>query len=173
MCLCRIEVPSGVHPLDGKEAVPRDACFPDAGVPQRHVPMAGHATSVAARRQAPLGHKPVRKRTAAGTPRLWAIAQAFGWPEEARGTSVSSAEAPRNAYAVIFDVEVDVSAVASSHDEQIDQLLGRELARLQTHGGEAHCLAASRLSCVYVAHVIPSLTCRVPACSAFTGGRRS
>lgn len=63
---------------------------------------------------------------------------------------------------MLFDVEVDVSAVASSHDEQIDQLLGREVASLQTHGGKAHCLAASCLSCVYVAHVIPSLTCRVP-----------
>ncbi len=70
---------------------------------------------------------------------------------------------------MIFDVEVDVSAVASSHDEQIDQMLGRQFARLQTHGGKAHCLAASRPSCVYVAHVIPSLTCRVPALLGFDG----
>lgn len=95
------------------------------------------------------------------TPRVWAIAQA-AWPEEAPQHVGSSAEAPRKACAVIFDVEADTSPVASSRDEQVDQLLGRQVARLQTHGGKAHCLAASRPSCVYVAHVIPSLTCRIP-----------
>ena len=70
---------------------------------------------------------------------------------------------------MIFDMEVDVSAVASSHHEQIDQLLGREVARLQTHGGKAHCLAASRPSCVYVAHVHPFVDVPGPRLVGFDG----
>ena len=74
---------------------------------------------------------------------------------------------------MIFNVQVDVGATASSHDEPIDQLLRREAARLQTDRGKGHVLAAACPSGVHVAHVILSLTVGSAHSLALTGARRS
>lgn len=81
-------------------------------------------------------------------------------PAAVRGERKQELLRPR-AGTAIFDLQIDIDVLVTRLNQQLDQLLWQQTARLKARGGEADGLTATRLQCVYVAHVCPLVVAHV------------